>query len=155
MSENVHALSYFEWTNYPHPTQVSDGGDGYCVRDAVCQLLGWPVGSPEWKWFRESPAPGDDKRLYDHLGLTIYDIAIPEHWNELITKTANPGIASFALPRIHAGHAVYVPRVFDVLVRWHRPEGLPLPVRPGYGYPLGPQYMNFDPRLFWIILNDR
>ena len=80
-----------------------------CVRDAYCELLRWPTGSAEWSRFIEYPHQDDLLPLARHLGVSVYDVGIAWHWNELIGKLDHPGIAIFDIPAAAIGHAVYVP----------------------------------------------
>jgi len=88
-------MTGFEWFPRTIPAHRVPGSDGWCVRDAYCQLLTWP-----------------------HLGVAVFDVGIPEYWNELVGKLDHPGIAMFEIPSIAAGHAVYVHHVRALLHHW-------------------------------------
>jgi hypothetical protein len=75
------------------------------------QLLRWSAGSAEWSRFVEYPHQSDLLPLAWHLGVTVYDVGIAKHWNELISKLDPPGIAMFDIPTVAIGHAVYVHHV--------------------------------------------
>ena len=60
----------FEWSPTVPYIRTVAGEDGWCMRDAVCRLLGWEPGSGEWLRFIEGPQGRDVPRLAEHLGLT-------------------------------------------------------------------------------------
>lgn len=69
----------FQWspTRFA-PPPMSPGDNGYCLRDAMCTLMAWPVGSDAWASFPEWPNAEDVLRLAEHLGLRFIDI--PYEW---------------------------------------------------------------------------
>jgi hypothetical protein len=131
------------------------GSDGWCIRNSYCQLLGWPPGSPEWYRFVEYPHPDDMLPLARHLGLTVFDVGIPEHWNKLIGELGHPGIATFELPGAAMGHAVYVHHIHALLHHWPTFDGFPPADLPSFGWPLGLEHLRYSPRLFWVIVDER
>jgi hypothetical protein len=85
----------FTWTkpaaslNIP----VVPGDDGWCVRDAICELLAWPRDSKNWRAFVEAPQSSDFHRLIDYLGLSWFDLYGPQLVNNLV----HPGILLYFL----------------------------------------------------------
>jgi len=82
--------------------------DGWCVRDAVCELFEWPVGSEEWRSFIQGPDGPDVDRLLAHLGLEDVeaadgegDVEVPEEWLD------HPGLAFYAFPSARMSHVIY------------------------------------------------
>jgi hypothetical protein len=86
----------FKWSPSAPYVPAEPGEDGWCVRDAFCELLRWTPGSAEWSRFIEGPAGQDMPRLAGHLGLTVFEI--PGDWNDLIERATHPGIALFEFP---------------------------------------------------------
>jgi hypothetical protein len=156
MSQTVTTMDGFRRSSPagPPPDPVS-GSEGWCVRDSYCQLLGWPRGSPEWHRFVEYPNPDDMLPLARHLGVTVFDVGIPEHWNKLIDELDHPGIATFELPGTGMGHAVYVHHVRALLHHWPTFGGFPRADLLSFGWPLGSEHMRYSPRLFWVIVDER
>ena len=110
MSNNsTPTMAGFAWSGTPVYVPAEAGEDGWCMRDAVCKLFGWDVGSEEWSRFIEGPQGKDTLRLVEHLGLTLF--SIPEDWDELILRSAHPGVALFIFPTHQMSHVVYVPDV--------------------------------------------
>src|SRR5207248_1264843 len=107
---------------------------------SVCQLLGWPPGSDEWSRFIEAPHPDDMLPLYQHLGLLVCDVGIEQHVRELAALLDHPGIASFILPSIKIGHAVYLGHL----------RTLGMHHVTGYRYLLHPLHLAAGPELFWV-----
>ena len=85
----------FEWSETPPYVPTVPGDNGWCVRDAVCQLFGWPPGSENWSAFMEGVQGEDTPRLAEHLGLACFQI--PQDWNELIQRLAHPGVVALPL----------------------------------------------------------
>jgi hypothetical protein len=137
-------MSRFTWS--PITSQLRPlPGDGWCVRDAFCQLLGWPVGSLEWTRFVEDPGGPDLYRLIDHLGLEWFDPAAPQHQAALADRLDHPGIFLYGLTYPdplaasgvgHRGHVTYQPHL-------RRPQPLPL------------RYQAFQPDLVNVIVDTR
>jgi hypothetical protein len=137
-------MADFVWSpTSPQPKPLP--GDCWCVRDAFCRLLDWPVGSAEWLSFVEDPVGLDVYRLIDHLGLEWYDPAAPQHQAALAARLNHPGIWLLGLTypdplqpsRVgHRGHVVYQPHL-----RYPRP--LPM------------EYQAFQPDLVNIIVDVR
>lgn len=134
---------------------LPDGGDGYCLRDAVCELMGWVPGSPPWHSFPESPDGHDLGALDTHLGLTSYDISYPEDLARLATHVDHPGFAMFLLQRIQQTHAVFVYSIRELLGHWAIPDGNAVQGRMGWLWPLHPQYAAYAPMLLGVTFDDR
>lgn len=144
MSTAAPTMEGFTWSAAtPMPRLLS--GDGWCVRDAFCQLLDWPVGSAEWLRFVENPEGPDIYRLIEHLGLEWYDPACPPHWAELAARLDHPGIILYDLTYPdpfepegvgHRGHVLYQPHL-----RYPRPLSL--------------RYQAFDPEVVNVIVDTR
>ncbi len=72
---SVLSLEGFTWTskdlddNNLNRSQLEVPGDGWCVRDAFCELMNWPENSDEWNRFVENPSFDDVIRLGNRLGL--------------------------------------------------------------------------------------
>ena len=60
----------FDWSPAPPFVPTEPGEDGWCVRDAICDLFAWTPRSAEWSGFIEGPRGRDIPRLAAHLGLT-------------------------------------------------------------------------------------
>jgi hypothetical protein len=132
------------------------GEEGWCVRDAFCELFGWEPGSDEWPRFIEASAGQDVPRLAEHLGLAVFEF--PRDWHDLIGRSAHPGVALFAFPAYQKSHTVYVHDVQWLLHHWPTPAGQPAapgerPLRK-YGWPLGDQYLGRGPVLGAVILDE-
>ena len=122
-----------------------------------CELSGWEPGSDEWSQFVEAPAGEDMPRLAEHLGLTVFEFS--RDWNDLIGRSAHPGIAVFDFPAYQKSHTVYVHDIQWFLHHWPTPEGPPATAseRPLWkrGWPLGDQYLHRGPVLGAVILDER
>lgn len=79
MTETVPTMDGFQWSPGELPARRVPGGNGWCVRDAYCRLLRWPAESTEWSRFIEYPHQDDLLPLAKHLGVTVYDVGIPQH----------------------------------------------------------------------------
>lgn len=144
----------FEWTERPEPLTPDDGNDGYCLRDAVCQLYGWGPGSADREAFIREPAGGDSARFFEHLGLSFFDFADWEQWKQLHQRLDHPGIALFGFPSVKLSHVVFVSWVEMVLHHWQR-DGQPITVdRPVFGWPLGIEHLEHDPQLWGIVVHE-
>ncbi len=69
----VPTMEGFAWSGADGPPHNTLPGNGWCLRDAICTLFGWPPGSPDWAAFQEYPSWGDTHRLIAHLGLVAFD----------------------------------------------------------------------------------
>jgi hypothetical protein len=151
----------FEWSPVSAPAlpETEEGGDGWCVRNAFCELLGWERGSAEWGRFVEWPQGEDMPRLAAHLGMKVLRVEVAQEWNELIGKWAHPGIAFFDLPADQMSHVVYVPDVRWLLHHWPTPDGQPAergsrqPLI--YGWPLDNRYLERHPVLRAVIVDEQ
>jgi hypothetical protein len=112
----------------------------------------------EWSRFLvEGPGGRDVFRLAEHLGLAVYEI--PDDWNQLVTRTAHPGVAWFIFPDYRRAHTVYVHDVRWLLQHWPVPEGPPATFgeRPlwEYGWPLAGRCLDRGPSLAAVIKDER
>lgn len=155
MTDTAPTMAGFRWSPRELPASPVAGSDGWCVRDSYCELLRWPAGSAEWSRFIEYPHQDDLLPLARHLGVRVYDVGIAQHWNELIGKVDHPGIAMFDIPTAAIGHAVYVPHVHALLHHWPEFGGWPRTDLPTFGWPLGPVHLQYSPKLFWVIVDER
>ena len=132
----------FKWTEEPGQPDVpvAPGGDLWCVRDAFCQLMGWPLHSEDWQAFIPGPQGGDTYRLAQHLGLEYFDPQ--QHLAEIIARQDHPGVMLYALqiPRPTGpqpmGHTIYAPH----LRNW---PGIPW------------EYAAYSPELFSVFIDTR
>lgn len=106
------------------------------MRDAICELFGWPPESEDWKAFIEGPGDEDVLRLCEHLGLEVFDPIYPEHRKELEERLDYPGICLYLFRRFQAMHCMYQPDIRNLR-------------------PLPPQYSFFkpDPELVRIVVD--
>ena len=142
----------------PEEVYVSENdNDGWCVRDAICQLFDWEPGSKEWPRFIEAPDGPDTPRLAEHLGLTEFQV--PQNWYELLSSLAHPAVAIFDFHAHQKSHMVYVHDLRWLLHHWPTYDGLP--ARPGnrplwcYGWPLGREHMVREPVLGAVLIDER
>ncbi len=126
----------FEWSTYGMGPPAGLGGDGWCVRDALSDLFGWPVGDSEWLSFIEAPEPADMDRLVDHLGLEWYDPDYADHVSRLTERVDHPGISCWKLHALQMGHVIYQPHL-----RYERP--------------LLQQYWPYKPERYRILVDVR
>jgi hypothetical protein len=91
------------------------------MRDAVCQLIGWKPGSEEWLRFIEGPQGRDTPRLAAHLGSA--ELQVPQGWNELIRRLAQPGAAIFDFYAYQKSHVAYVHDLRWLLHHWPAIDG--------------------------------
>jgi hypothetical protein len=146
-------MAGFEWPETPPYVPTVPGENGWCVRDALCQLFGWEDGSEEWRRFIEAPEGPDTPRLAEHLGLTV--LLVPPDWTELDRRAAHPGVALFDFPNYKMSHVVYVPDVQWLLRYWPTPDGLPNGTPPrNTGWPLGPEHMARRPVLRAVLIDE-
>ena len=64
------------------PPRMAPSDNGYCLRDSMCTLMDWPVGSEAWASFPEWPIAQDVPRLAQHLGLRFIDVPFELQSNE-------------------------------------------------------------------------
>ena len=65
----------FQWSpTHFVPPRMAPSDNGYCLRDSMCTLMDWPVGSEAWASFPEWPNAEDVPRLAQHLGLRFIDV---------------------------------------------------------------------------------
>jgi hypothetical protein len=138
-SDAATTMAGFQWSPTPGYVPAETGEDGWCMRDAVCQLFDWPPGSENWSQFVENPQGADTLRLADHLGLTC--LQVPQDWNELIARLDHPGVAIFDFHIYQKSHAIYVNDLRWLLHHWPTVDGKPAvpgdrPLR-SFGWPLG------------------
>ena len=155
MARIAPTMAGFRWSPRTRPPDPVSGSNGWCIRDSYCQLLSWPPGSAEWSRFIEYPHRDDMLPLTRHLGVTVFDVGIPQHWNELIGRLDHPGIAIFDFPSIARGHAVYVHHVHALLHHWPHLGGSRRTGLPTSGWPLGPEHLRYGPMLSWVIVDER
>jgi hypothetical protein len=121
-------MAGFVWT----PRQISPEhrrvpGDLWCLRDAFCELFGWPEGSDDWRAFIEAPQADDVPRLIEFLGLKEYDPEYPLDARFLSALLDHPGIAFYEIPSLNIGHCIFEPhlrymRGLDAAYRAYQPE---------------------------------
>lgn len=151
------AMAGFEWSPTTPYLATEEGEDGWCMRDAVCQLFGWRPGSENWRRFIEGPQGKDAPRLAEHVGLTEFQV--PQDWNELIRRLAHPGVAVFDFHAYQKSHVVYVHDLRRLLHHWPACDGRP--ARPEdrplwcYGWPLGREHMMRGPVLGAALIDER
>jgi hypothetical protein len=91
MIDRVRSMVGFEWSPRMGQAPVfGTGEDGWCVRDAICELLGWEPGSDEWLRFEESVAGPDIPRLFNHLELRDLNPQAPASWRALLALIPMP-----------------------------------------------------------------
>lgn len=137
MDSEPPTLRDFEWDEpRPVPKWNPDDGDGWCARDAFCQLFGWPRGSDEWNRFMEGITAGELDRLTEHLGLAWFDPEYEPHREVLETSLDHPGVAVYAIHSHRMSHCAYEPHLRYL-------QGLPV------------QYWDLEPELFRFIVDLR
>jgi hypothetical protein len=155
--DSTPTVAGFEWSPTPGFVPTEPGEDGWCMRDAICQLFGWRPGSENWRLFVEAPQPQDTPRLAEHLGLACFQV--PPDFNELIGRLAHPGVAIFDFDHYKISHSVYVHDLRWLLHHWPTIDGLPAKPadRPlwSYGWPLGPEHMSRRPVLGAVFIDER
>jgi hypothetical protein len=117
----------FTWLEEPQLDVPIPAGAGlWCVRDAICQLIGWPPGSEDHGLFIQLPGTQNIRRLATHLGLTMID---RDNAAELTPEVlAHPGAVEYVLeipgvPDSDAlSHMIYVPDLREVLNQGLTPE---------------------------------
>ena len=97
------SMDGFRWfTTAPAPRRA---GNGWCVRDALCELYGWAPGSKNWRTFVvEYPEGKDIERLVQHLGLVWLD---RQKVGEDSTLQDHPGVAFYDLDLYQVSHCVF------------------------------------------------
>lgn len=155
--DTIPTMAGFDWSPVPPFVPKVPGENGWCVRDAICELFGWEPGSENWSLFIEAPDPMDTPRLAERLGLTLFSI-VPQDWNELITRLEHPGIAIFVFDEGELSHTVYVHDVAWLMHHWPKVDGQPATREDRqlrwYGWPLGMQYMKHGPVLGAVLINE-
>jgi hypothetical protein len=156
-TEETPTMGGFEWSPSEPYVATEPGEDGWCVRDAVRELLGWAPGSREWTRFIEGPRGQDTPGLAKHLGLTTFEFQ--QDWNDLIQRTEHPGIAIFDFPAYRKSHAVYVCNIAALIHHWPKP--LRPPATPDdrwliwYGWPLHEQHLVRGAELGVVLVDER
>jgi len=151
-------MADFEWPPTPAYVPTEEGEHGWCVRNAICELLQWEPEGKEWRQFVEVPGWPDTRRLAEHLGLTPFEF--PEDWNKLLTCLDHPGAAIFAFPDYEKSHVIYVHDIRWLLHHWPAPDEPPAEETGerrlvSYGWPLFPQYVDRGPVLCAVIVDER
>lgn len=132
-------MAGFVWSTAGIPLPDGMPGDGWCVRDAFCELFRWPRGGEEWAAFIEGPEADDVERLARHLGLEGgFDPLYAPDAQRLGQIVDHPGISCWALHAIQTSHVVFEPHIRFLP---------PLPVG----------YRQFAPEHFrvWVDVNQR
>ena len=152
--DTIPTMVGFDWSDTPAYVPMEAGEDGWCTRDAICQLFGWSPGSEEAKRFIEGPQGQDTPRLAEHLGLACFQV--PQDWNELIQRLDHPGVAVFDFHADQMSHSVYVPDLAWLMHHWPKIDGQPATGENRqlrwYGWPLGPQHMARGPVLGAVLV---
>lgn len=155
-SNSIPTMAGFGWSPIAPYVAMEVGEDGWCVRNAVCKLLGWERDSEEWGRFVEGPKGMDLIRLAIHLGLTVFEVGAPGVGTELSHRAAHPGAALFAFPKSGRSHTEYVPDVRWLLRYWPTPDGFPNRQSPlNTGWLLGPEHMVRGPVLGAVLIDER
>jgi hypothetical protein len=144
----------FEWSPPVPDVPLEPGEDGWYVRDAFSEMFRWESFSSEWCRFIEWPQRLDVSRLAKHLGLTMFES--PQNWNDLIARTAHPGIAFFDFPGQRKSHAIYVYNVEALIDHWPTAEGPPATDWLfWYGWPLHREHLEREPVLGAVLVDER
>jgi hypothetical protein len=149
----------FLWSPSPPYAPTEPAEDGWCLRNAMCELFRWAPDSPEWRRFDvEGPQGEDTRRLVEHLGLTLFDLS--RDWNLLINHLNHPGVALFDFPAYLKSHVIYVHDMRWLVHHWPQPDGLPAQETADrhlitYGWPLFPQHVRRGPVLRAVIVDER
>jgi hypothetical protein len=155
VASSTPTMAGFDWSGASVDVPMEAGEDGWCLRDAICQLFGWNISSENRSLFVRWPKGTDDIRLTMYLGLTVFEVS-HEHWDVLVSRAAHPGVARFIFPAYGKAHTVYVPDVRLLLRWWPTPDGRPSsqPSR-RTGWPLGPEHMKRGPLLGAVLIDER
>lgn len=76
----VNALGSFQWSKGHNPAGLPDA-NMFCLRKALCLLMGWGPGSSEWNSFPPGPPGTDLERLMverPELGLLLHKVGDPD-----------------------------------------------------------------------------
>ena len=108
------AIAGFQWNTGDNPHQIPDR-DALCVRKALCLLMGWAPGSPEWNSIPPNVAGTDLKRLceeFPDLGLKWHGLGDPDvpadEEGIVVGTVAGPG-------RAQVGHSEYSMEIGSVV----------------------------------------
>lgn len=112
----IRSMVGFDWSPTPRYLPMKPGEDGWCMRDAICELSGWEPGSEEWYLFVEGPQGPDTPRLAEHLDLACFQV--PQDWKALIGRLTHPGAAIFDFPAYQKSHVVYVHDLQWLMHHW-------------------------------------
>jgi hypothetical protein len=119
-------MTGFTWRKGDNPAGIPDA-EQYCVRKALCLLMGWAPGSLEWDSIHPGPPGTDWKRLVEempHLGLHLYKPGEPDPDPNLegivIGRQMRP---VYGILR-EVGHAEYGKHIGDVASQFHVIEGV-------------------------------
>jgi hypothetical protein len=112
----------FTWLEQPPPVgAIPAGAELWCVRDAICQLMGWQPGSEDHGAFIQLVGRQNIHRLAAHLGLTVFDgDNAAEFTYEVL---AHPGavIYAFEVPGVPdsdpLAHMIYFPDLREIAHR--------------------------------------
>jgi hypothetical protein len=140
LDQSPPTMDGFAWTKQSVSLNIPivPGGNLWCVRDTIGQLLGWPPGSENWYAFVKAPSSTDFYRLIDHLGLSWFDCHEPQLANHLM----HPGILVYFLnvpgmpPDRPMAHTVFEPDLQNC-------NGIPY------------NYASYSPELFGVIVDMR
>ena len=131
----------FTWLEEP-PLDAPIPADAelWCVRDAICQLMGWPPGSEDHDAFIPLVGTQNMHRLATHLGITMFD---RDDAAELTPEDlAHPGAVEYVLemPGVPdsdpLAHMIYLPDLRELA---H--QGLP------------PVYDEYEPSLSCLLVD--
>lgn len=93
-SRTMDGFTWLEETPLEAPIPAS--AELWCVRNAICQLMGWPPGSEDHGAFIRPVGTQNILRLAAHLGLTVFD---RDNATELTDQAlAHPGTADMTRP---------------------------------------------------------
>lgn len=109
-------MSGFEWkfTNTPWSEMgFPEDSNGWCVRNSICQLFGWEVGSRNWLAFRENVDSRDMERLLEHLHLPTF---VSSDDPAFIANCDHPGFSFHAFPQRDIFYLQYQPHVRHIVL---------------------------------------
>jgi hypothetical protein len=106
------ALDGFKWETANNPAAVPDS-QRWCVRNALCSLMGWSLASPEARSIPAGPPATDLKRLCDEkpeLGLAFHD------QKETVPGATRGIVVGQITTLMHGiqGHAEFAERIGDI-----------------------------------------